>query len=383
MRGAGFRVRGPRAAISLRRLGAVARKEAIQLRRDVRSLIMAFALPLFLTGVFGAAISLDVRDIPFAVLDRDRSPASRELVEAFTASGYFRLLRHLEHSSDADRLLRRGEARMIVSIPPEYSRDLASGRGAVLQALVDGSDANTATIAINYADAIIAGVDRARLNTRVVPAIRAEARVWYNEALESARTIVPGLVAVVMAIIAAMLTALTIAREWERGTMEQLAATPVKRVEVVAGKLLPYVVIGLIDLTLVTLMGIVLFNVPVRGSVLLLTAIALVFIVGMLSFGLFISSALKSQLLATQLALMATYLPTFLLSGFIFAIGNMPVVLRAVSYIIPARYFIVVTRGIFLKDVGLAVLWPQALGLVLYAAIAFTLAVRAFRKELG
>ena len=272
---------------------------------------------------------------------------------------------------------------MILSIPPEYSRDLASGRGAVLQALVDGSDANTATIAINYADAIIAGLDRARLNTRVIPAIRAEARVWYNEALESARTIVPGLVAVVMAIIAAMLTALTIAREWERGTMEQLAATPVKRVEVVAGKLLPYVVIGLIDLTLVTLMGIVLFNVPVRGNLLLLTAIALVFIIGMLSFGLFISSALKSQLLATQLALMATYLPTFLLSGFIFAIGNMPVVLRAVSYVIPARYFIVVTRGIFLKDVGLAVLWPQALGLVLYAAIAFTLAVRAFRKELG
>jgi ABC-2 type transport system permease protein len=369
--------------INLRRLGAVARKETIQLRRDVRSLIMAFVLPLFLTGVFGAAISLDVRDIPFAVLDRDRSPASRELVEAFTASGYFRLLSPLEHSSDADRLLRRGEARMILSIPPQYSRDLASGRGAVLQALVDGSDANTATIAINYADAIIAGVDRARLQARVVPAIRAEARVWYNEALESARTIVPGLVAVVMAIIAAMLTALTIAREWERGTMEQLAATPVKRVEVVAGKLLPYVVIGLIDLTLVTLMGIVLFNVPVRGNVLLLTAIALVFIIGMLSFGLFISSALKSQLLATQLALIATYLPTFLLSGFIFAIGNMPVVLRAVSYLIPARYFIVVTRGIFLKDVGLGVLWPQVLGLVLYAAITFTLAVRAFRKELG
>jgi ABC-2 type transport system permease protein len=195
--------------------------------------------------------------------------------------------------------------------------------------------------------------------------------------------VVPGLVVVIMAIIAAMLTALTIAREWERGTMEQLAATPVKRVEVVVGKLIPYVAIGLIDLAVVTVMGIVLFDVPLRGNVLLLAAIALVFIVGMLSFGLLLSAGLRSQLLATQVALMATYLPTFLLSGFIFAIANMPAVLQAISYLVPARYFVVVTRGIFLKDVGLSVLWPQVLGLVIYAAVTFTLAVRAFRKELA
>ena len=371
--------------IDMVRLLAMSRKELLQLRRDSRSLVFAFLLPMLLTLIFGAAISLDVRDIPFAVLDRDHSAESRELVEAFTASGYFRLLGNVERPADADRMLRRGEARLILSIPPEYARDLASGRSPVVQALVDGSDANTATIAINYADAVTTGV-AARLLLRgrtIVPPIRAEARVWYNESLDSARTIVPGLVAVIMAIIAALLTALTVAREWERGTMEQLAATPVSRAEVVIGKLLPYVGIGLIDLTMVTVLGLVVFNVPLRGNVLLLALMALLFIVGMLGFGIFISASLKSQLLASQVGLMTTYLPTFLLSGFIFAIGNMPIVLRAISYVIPARYFVNITRGIFLKGVGFAVLWPEALGLALYALVAITLAIRAFRKEIG
>jgi ABC-2 type transport system permease protein len=371
--------------IDLVRLLAIARKESLQLRRDARSLVFAFLLPVLLTLIFGAAISLDVRDIPFAVLDRDRSADSRELVEAFTASGYFRLLGDVDRPADADRLLRRGEARLVLSIPPEYARDLASGRSPVVQALVDGSDANTATIAINYADAVTAGVAaRVLLRGRtMVPPIRAEARVWYNESLQSARTIVPGLVAVIMAIIAAMLTALTVAREWERGTMEQLAATPVSRAEVVIGKLLPYVGIGLIDLAMVTTLGMLVFDVPLKGSVVLLAFTALLFIVGMLGFGIFISAALKSQLVATQFGMMATYLPTFLLSGFIFAIANMPIVLRAISYIIPARYFVNITRGIFLKGVGLDVLWPQALGLAVYAFVAVTLAIRSFKKEIG
>jgi ABC-2 type transport system permease protein len=371
--------------IDLVRLFAVSRKELLQLRRDPRSMVFAFLLPVLLTLIFGAAISLDVRDIPFAVLDRDRSADSRELVEAFTASGYFRLLGNVERPTDADRMLRRGQVRLVLSIPPEYSRDLASGRSPVVQALVDGSDANTATIAINYADAVTTGV-AARLLLRgrtLVPPIRAEARVWYNESLESARTIVPGLVAVIMAIIAALLTTLTVAREWERGTMEQLAATPVSRAEVVIGKLLPYAGIGLIDLTLVTVLGLVVFDVPLRGNVLLLGLMALLFIVGMLGFGIFVSAALRSQLLASQIGLMSTYLPTFLLSGFIFAIANMPIVLRAISYVIPARYFVNITRGIFLKGVGLEVLWPEALGLAIYALVTVTLAIRAFRKEIG
>ncbi|HEX9164702.1 MAG TPA: ABC transporter permease [Gemmatimonadales bacterium] len=371
--------------ISATRLLAVARKESIQLRRDTRSLLLAFALPLFLVLVFGAAISLDIKHIPFAVLDRDNSPASRELVEAFTSSGYFNLEGSLGRSGDADWLLRRTVVRLVLVIPPGYGRDLAGGRRPVVQALVDGSDANTATISLNYAEAIVSGVSArvALAGRRARMPLVAEERVWYNEALESARMVVPGLVGVIMAMVAAMLTTLTIAREWERGTMEQLAATPVSRLEVIAGKLLPYVGIGIIDVAAVTVLGIVAFDVPLRGSVFLLGVMSLLFILGMLGFGVFLSAALRSQLLATQVALMSTYLPTFLLSGFLFPIENMPVVLRGISWLIPARYYLVATRGIFLKGIGLEVLWPQALALAVYAAVMIGLAVRAFRKELG
>lgn len=373
--------------ISPSRLLAIARKEAIQLRRDLRSLILAFVLPLILVLVFGYAISLDVREIPFAVLDEDRSAASRELVDAFGASGYFTLTRRLEASDAAGDLLARGLVRLVLLIPPDYQRSLRSGRTTAVQALVDGGDANTATIALGYADAIAAGVSIAlRLDGRAVTSgggLRVESRVWYNEALASARTIVPGLVAVIMAIIAATLTALTIAREWERGTMEQLAATPVHRLEVIGGKLLPYIGIGAVDVGAAVGVGMLVFDVPLRGSVLLLAVLSLLFIVGVLSFGLFLSAALKSQVLATQVALMSTYLPTLLLSGFIFAIASMPVALRAVSYVMPARYFVQISRGIFLKGVGLGVLWPQVVGLLLYTGIAIALATRAFRKQLG
>ncbi len=368
--------------MNLTRLLAVARKEAIQLRRDRRSLVLAFVLPLLLVLLFGYAISLDVRDIPFGVLDQDRSPASRELTEAFQASGYFRLRARAGTLPEAERLLARGGVRLVLVIPPDFARSAGRAAGPRVQALVDGGDANTATIALGYADAIIERLGREDAGHQGPPLV-AEPRVWYNEALESARTIVPGLVAVIMAIIAAMLTALTIAREWERGTMEQLAATPVGRLEVVLGKLLPYIGIGAIDVTAAVAVGMLVFGVPLRGSVLLLAGLSLLFLVGVLSFGLFVSAALKSQVLATQVALMATYLPALLLSGFIFAIASMPPVLQAISYLIPARYFVTITRGIFLKGVGLEVLWPQVAGLVLFTGAALGLAVRSFRKELG
>lgn len=369
--------------MSLRRLWAISRKETLQLKRDPRSLLLAFALPFLLVLMFGAAISLDVKDIPFGVLDRDQSAASRELVEAFQASGYFSLRARVESTDEAGHLLARGAVRLVMVIPPDHGTDRASGRLAPVQLLVDGGDANTATIAINYADAIAAGVNQRIVTTKVagIP-IQVEARIWYNEALESARMIVPGLIAVIMAIIAAMLTALAIAREWERGTMEQLAATPVHRLELVGGKLLPYIGIGVVDVAMAVVIGMLVFDVPLRGSVLLLAAMSLLFLIGMLSFGLFLSAALKSQVLATQVAIMTTYLPTLLLSGFIFSIASMPLVLQAISVLIPARFFIVITRGIFLKGIGLGVLWPQALGMLAFTVVAFGMATRAFRKEI-
>ena len=361
------------------RLLAVARKEVIQLRRDRRSLIMAFVVPAFLTLVFGYVMNFDVKDLKLGVLDQDRTMASRELVNAYTASGYFHVTERLDRSEDAEPLLQRGAVRMVLVIPPGF----AAGRNRELQILVDGGDANTAAIAMNYANAITASwAGRTDAQTRrrtVIP----QSRVWYNEELKSSNMVVPGLIAVIMMIIAAMLTALTVAREWERGTMEQLAATPVHPVEVILGKLVPYFAIGLFDVAVAVTIGITVFKVPFRGNALFLLGTTSLFLVGALGLGIFISAAIKSQLLATQVAMLATYLPSLLLSGLMFDIASMPKALALVTTIVPARYFITVLRGVFLKGVGPAVLWPQALGMLLFAVIGLSLAVRAFRKEIG
>lgn len=366
------------------RLLAVARKETLQLSRDRRSLALAFALPLLLLVFFGYAISWDVHDIAMAVVDSDRTPESRELVDTFLASGYFRLVARPERADDAARLFARGEALLVLVLPPGFAADLGAGRVAEVQVLLDGSDANTATIASGYAEAVARqlGGRMALRGQRVSLPLEAESRVWFNETLASRNMIVPGLVAVIMAIIAAMLTSLTIAREWERGTMEQLAATPVTRLEVVLGKLLPYLLIGVVDVAFASIVGVLLFEVPFRGSALLLGGLSLLFITGALGVGLFISAVARSQILATQLAMVTTFLPAFLLSGFIFAIEPMPAPLRAISFLIPARYFLVVTRGIFLKGVGLDVLAGQALLMVVFAVVGLALAVKSFKKEL-
>jgi ABC-2 type transport system permease protein len=368
------------------RLLAIGRKEWIQLRRDTRSVILAFVLPVFLLLFFGYAITWDVNDIPVAVLDQDRTPESRELIEAFVASGYFSVSEYLESSAQVDNRLVVGSVDGVITIPTGYAEELAApGQAPEVQLLLDGSDANTATIALNYADAIVARhTARTVLAGRDVrPAISIESRTWYNPDLESRHMIVPGLIAVIMSIIAAMLTALTIAREWERGTMEQLAATPVSRVEVVLGKLLPYLAIGLFDVALTVIAGMLIFGTPLNGSVLLLGALTLLFLTGALGLGIFISAAVKSQVLATQIAMVATYLPAVLLSGFMFDIASMPTALQGITFLIPARYYVTVTRGIFLKGVGATVLWPQATLMLLYAVIGLGLATRAFKKELA
>ena len=349
-------------------------------------MILAFVLPLFLLLFFGYAITWDVDDIPIAVLDLDRTSESRELVEALEASGYITVREHLASAAQVEPRLVGDAVLGVLIVPPGFAVDLAAPRrGAVVQLLLDGSDANTSTIALNYADAIVS-----RHGARVALAGRAlelpislETRAWYNPDLESRHMIVPGLIAVIMSIIAAMLTALTIAREWERGTMEQLASTPVSRVEVVVGKLLPYLGIGLFDVAVTVAAGMLIFGTPLNGSLLLLGALTLLFLVGALGLGIFISAAVKSQVLAMQIAMVATYLPAVLLSGFLFDIASMPVVLRGVTFLIPARYFVTVTRGIFLKGVGAQVLWPQATLMLLYAVLGLTLATRAFKKELA
>jgi ABC-2 type transport system permease protein len=367
------------------RLWAVARKEIIQLRRDARSLYLAFILPILLLLLFGYAISFDIRNIEMGVLDQSHTPESRLLLDAFEASGYFTVVQYLDRSGDAAAELGAGRVQLVLVIPPSFASDLAAGREAPVQLLLDGSDANTATIAQTYAQAIVAGysADVVLGGRRLELPAQTESRVWYNETLESRNMIVPGLVAVIMSIIASMLTALTIAREWERGTMEQLAATPVHRLEVVLGKLLPYVAIGLLDVALASIGGILIFGVPFEGNVVLLAVLTFLFLVGALGLGIFISAALKSQLLATQVAMMATFLPALLLSGFIFSISTMPFVLQGISYAVPARYYVTVTKGIFLKGVGPGVLWGDAIAMVVFAVVGLALAIGVFRKELA
>lgn len=376
--------------MNLRRLLAVSRKEVLQLRRDRRSMVLAFLLPLLLLLLFGYAISWDVRDIATAVWDADNTPASRALLDAFWASGYFDEAARVDDAAAARAALDRGEASVVLVLPRGFARDLASGETATVQALVDGSDANTATIVLAYSRAIVLGYgahlrieETGRLEGGRPPLpLTVQSRVWYNEELRSRNMIVPGLVAVIMMIIAAMLTSLTLSREWERGTMEQLASTPVTRAEVVLGKLLPYLAIGMVDVAATSTVGVLLFDVPFRGSVALLAVLSFLFLLGASGIGIFVSAGAKSQLLATQMAMIVSYLPSLLLSGFMFAISSMPAPLRAVTYLIPARYFLVVTRGIFLKGVGIEVLRSEAALMALFAVGGVTLAIVRFKKEI-
>jgi ABC-2 type transport system permease protein len=371
--------------MNLTRLLAMSRKEVIQLRRDPRSMMLGFLLPMALIVFFGYAISYDVKDIKTVVLDLDGTSSSRSLTDAFSSSGYFAITEHLSTYEQVDRSLGRGVALLALVIPPDFSRNLLSRRPAPIQLLLDGGDANTATIAKNYAEAIVARFSVGALSggAEIVIPVQAETRIWYNETLESTNMIVPGLIAVIMSVIAAMLTALTIAREWERGTMEQLAATPVHRIEVILGKLLPYVVIGLIDVTLAVIAGILVFGVPFRGSTILLFVLTLMFLFGALGFGIFLSAAVKSQVLATQAAMISTFLPALLLSGFVFAIPNMPLVLQGITYAVPARYFVTVTRGILLKGVGVQTLWIEGVAMIAFAAVGLLLATKVFKKEIA
>lgn len=369
------------------RVIAIAHKELIQIRRDPRSLGMAFVIPMMLLFLYGYALTLDVDRLRTMVYDQDKSAVSRDFLRQFTATRYFTAVAVAESYRDIEQALDSGTVQVALVLPRDFGRDLERGARVPVQAIVDGSDSNTATIALNYLEGIAA-----RYNTRLVvgrlgpgsPTIPIESRprVWFNPALQSRNYIVPGLIAVIMMVIAALLTSLTVAREWERGTMEQLIATPVRAAEVILGKLLPYFGIGIIDVALAALVGTRVFGVPFRGSVALFFALTLIFILGALGLGILISIRAKSQIIASQVAMVATFLPAFLLSGFVFDIGNMPGWLQAVTHVVPARYFVTILKGIFLKGIGLRALAFEALFLALFGALVMAAAVRSFRKRL-
>jgi len=373
------------------RVAAVARKEFLHVRRDPRSLGMAIAIPMLLLLLFGYALTLDVDNVPLAVWDQSGTPESRELVSRFAGSRYFAVRIRTDRYPEIERAIEAREATAALVVPRDFAARLAAGRAAPVQLLVDASDSNTATFALGYAEAVVRAYSRevvvrqAGLSGAGASAdpLEVRARVWFNEDRESKNYIVPGLIAVIMMVIAALLTSLTVAREWEQGTMEQLIATPVRPHELVLGKLVPYFALGMLDVVVAVGMGEFLFRVPLRGSVALLFALSAVFLVGALSMGMLISIMAKSQLLATQLAMVLTFLPSFLLSGFMYAIGNMPAPIRAATHVIPARYFVSILKGIYLKGVGLPVLAGEAALLSAFGAAVVLLATRKFRKKLA
>ena len=377
-------------SLSFRRIRAIARKEFLHVLRDPRSLGMAIAIPMLMLVLFGYALTLDVDKVPLVVWDQSRSAASRELISRFDGSPYFSVVDYVVDEAAIDRAVDTRQVMGALVIPYDFAQSVNTGRTAPVQLIVDGSDSNTATIAIGYAEIIVqlyaqetlaAEVGRLTGQRLVVP-LDVRPRVWFNADLQSRNYIVPGLIAVIMMVIAALLTSLTVAREWERGTMEQLIATPVKGPELILGKLVPYFVIGMVDVGLAVIMGEVLFQVPLRGNVALLFILSTIFLVGALAMGMTISIVTKSQLLASQLAMVATFLPAFLLSGFMFSIQNMPHVIQLVTYIVPARYFVAILKGIYLKGVGLEVLIGQAGLLTIYGVFMVFMANLRFKKKL-
>jgi len=374
-----------------RRIWAVARKEGIHIIRDWRSLVMGIAIPILLLILFGYALTLDVDEVPLVVWDQSGTQTSRNFMSRFEGSPYFALRRIVQTYAEVERAIDAGEALVALVIPVDFAMDVGSGRTARAQAIVDGSDSNTATIVLGYLETVartynqdLAIEQAARSSGRTVTApLDLRPRVWFNADMESKNYIIPGLIAVIMMVIAAMLTSLTVAREWETGTMEQIISTPLKGPELILGKLLPYFGIGMLDVLIAVLMGEFVFGVPLRGNVALLFSMAAIFLAGALSLGMLISIVTKAQLLASQLAMVVTFLPAFLLSGFMYDIGNMPSAIQAITHVVPARYFVSLLKGIYLKGIGLELLMLEAALLAGFGLVVLLAANLLFKKKMA
>jgi ABC-2 type transport system permease protein len=372
------------------RLWAIARKEVIQVLRDWRSLVIIAAMPIVMTLLYGYGVTLDIKHIPVCVLDREGSQQSQDLLKRFQASEYFRIVGSFTSYSPILRGIDSGRCRLAIVIPYDFSERIAEGGTVGVQALLDASDDNTANIAMGYSEAVINGYSQqvqldwlARNGiTRVEPPLSLDARTWFNEDLESRAFILPGVIAIVMAVIGTFLTALTIAREWERGTMEQLVSTPVTPLELVAGKLLPYFVIGMVATAMCAGVSIFWFQIPFRGHVSTLFGTSALFLFVVLATGFWISAVARSQLVASQTALVATFMPAFLLSGFIFPLDQMPAPIRVISYLVPASYYDTILKGVFLKGITSGALRFDILFLAAFAVLIGAVAVLSFRKRL-
>lgn len=358
--------------MNLRTIQAIARKEFYHLIRDFRSLYLAFMIPLLLILLFGYALSLDVDNVQIVVVDYDKTPLSRDLIRMLDASSYFSVIQHLPDAESVEQFLDHNRATMGLIIPPDWTENIKADRLSPLQVLLDGSDPNYAGISRGYITIFMESYNqklRADFFNRnsmekINPPVEGRIRIWFNEDLESRVFIVPGIIAIIIMIVGAMLTSLVIAREYENGTMETILSMPVRAVDFLAGKAIPYFFIGLVDVLVAILMGQLLFGVVMKSSFWLMILASSIYLGVALSLGLLISVVTKSQLVANQMAILITYLPSLLLSNFVFPIVNMPVILQKLTRIVPATYFIDILNGLYLRNIGLKLLWPSYLVLV-------------------
>ena len=369
----------------MRKTLAVGRKEFRQIARDRRSLMVLLFVPAFFLLLYGYALNFDVQNIQLAVLDSDRSQASRDLVNAFVESGYFQLAADVSSSREYEALIDRGEVRAALVIPAGLQRDLLNGRRIPVQVIVNGDNSNTATTVMGYALSVLQTTSaqyQTQTATRTAPVpVTVESRVWYNPQLRSALFLIPGLIAYIGMISAVISTSLSVVREKERGTMEQVRMAPLGSGAYIIGKTLPYFVISLATSVFIVLASMVLFELPMNGSWLLLILALSLYLAGALGLGVLISTVAESQQVAFQIAVLASFLPTMMLSGFVFPIASMPAPIQAVTFVVPARYFIVALRSIVLKGAELSVFWKELAALAVYAALMLALASKRLARQ--
>jgi ABC-2 type transport system permease protein len=375
----------------VQRLRFLVWKEFLELRMNPRLFGIVVIAPILQLTLLGYAATTDVRDVPIAIGDADRSPASRELIGRFEGSRNFRVIGVVTTGREVEPYLENGEAWLAVSIPAGYGAAIAAARPVTVQVIADGSDSNSTTVALGYATSLIGSYAQELVTeggrASLGPAsagpggIDARIRVWFNPQLESRQFMIPGVLALILLVVTANLAAMAIVREKELGTLEQLNVTPLRRWELIAGKLVPYGLIAMVDVLLVVAVAVFWFEIPLRGSLALLLAMCLLYVLCTLGLGLFISTVSNTQQQAMMTATFFFLTPMIYLSGFIFPIENMPAVIQAVTYLIPLRYFLVIVRGIFLKGIGLDLLWPQAAALAAWGAIVLALAVSRSRKR--
>lgn len=362
------------------------RKELLELRQDPRLFGIVILAPIIQLTVLGYAATTDVKDVPIVIVDADRSAHSRDLVSRFDASANFKVLDILGSTEEIDPWLDRGDAWLAVNVPPDYGRRIERGQPVTIQVVADGTDANSINVAMGYVRRLVSGyaVELAvGPASAVAPPVSVEVRVWFNPQLESRDFMVPGILALLLLVVTTNLSAMAIVREKEVGTLEQLSVTPLARWELIVGKLLPYGLIGIVDVVLVLIVAIYWFEVPLRGSIPLLFAMCLVYLMSTLGLGLFVSSISSTQQQAMLTTVFLFMMPMIYLSGFVFPIENMPAWIQPATYLIPLTYFLIIVRGIFLKGVGLETLWPHALALFAWGLGVLVLATLRSSKRLG